>query len=46
METPALQIYDIMVCNVYWDFENSPMPKETHKLLVALFRHTMLWRRI
>lgn len=32
-----LQIYDIMACNVYWDFEASPMPKETHKMLVALY---------
>ena len=37
MTTPELKIYDIMACNVYWDFENSPMPKETHKMLVALY---------
>ncbi len=37
MSNPELKIYDIMACNVYWDFENSPFPKETHKLLVALF---------
>ncbi|SHK52725.1 hypothetical protein SAMN02745216_03620 [Desulfatibacillum alkenivorans DSM 16219] len=37
MTDPRIQIYDIMACNVYWDFENSPMPKETHKMLVALY---------
>jgi hypothetical protein len=37
MATTELKIYDIMACNVYWDFENSPMPKETHKMLVALY---------
>lgn len=36
MEESDIQIYDIMACNVYWDFENSPMPKETHKMLVVL----------
>jgi hypothetical protein len=34
---PPVQIFDIMACNVYWDFEESPMPKETHKFLVALY---------
>jgi len=37
MANPEIQIYDIMACNVYWDFEKSPMPKETHKMLVALY---------
>ena len=37
MGNPEIKIFDIMACNVYWDFENSPFPKETHKLLVALF---------
>ena len=37
MENAEIKIYDIMACNVYWDFENSPMPKETHKMLVALY---------
>jgi hypothetical protein len=32
-----VNIFDIMACNVYWDFKNSPMPKETHTFLVALF---------
>lgn len=36
MENKEIKIYDIMACNVYWDFENSVMPKETHKFLVAL----------
>jgi hypothetical protein len=26
-----------MACNVYWDFENSPMPKKTRKMLLALY---------
>lgn len=37
MENGEVKIFDIMACNVYWDFENSPMPKETHKFLVALY---------
>lgn len=37
MTTTEIKIYDIMACNVYWDFEASPMPKETHKMLVALY---------
>ena len=37
MGETEIKIYDIMACNVYWDFENSPMPKETHKMLVALY---------
>ncbi|MFW6080344.1 MAG: hypothetical protein ACOC7W_00410 [Desulfosalsimonas sp.] len=37
MADAEIKIYDIMACNVYWDFENSPMPKETHKMLVALY---------
>lgn len=36
MSETEIKIYDIMACNVYWDFLNSPMPKETHKMLVAL----------
>lgn len=36
MGNPEVKIFDIMACNVYWDFEKSPMPKETHKVLVAL----------
>ena len=37
MATTEIKIYDIMACNVYWDFEPSRMPKETHKMLVALY---------
>ncbi len=37
MAETNIQIYDIMACNVYWDFLESPMPKETHKMLVALY---------
>ncbi|MBN1656412.1 MAG: hypothetical protein JXA30_21765 [Deltaproteobacteria bacterium] len=37
MEKTEIKIFDIMACNVYWDFENSRMPKETHKMLVALY---------
>lgn len=36
MASAEIKIFDIMACNVYWDFEDSPMPKETHKFLVAL----------
>jgi hypothetical protein len=31
------QMYDIMACNVYWDFENSPLQKEQHKFLVSFY---------
>lgn len=37
MKNAEINIFDIMACNVYWDFEDSPMPKETHKFLVALY---------
>lgn len=37
MGDTKIQIYDIMACNVYWDFKASAMPKETHKMLVALY---------
>lgn len=36
MGNKEVKIFDIMACNVYWDFESSVMPKETHKFLVAL----------
>jgi len=36
MGNAEVKIFDIMACNVYWDFESSIMPKETHKFLVAL----------
>ena len=35
MAKNEVKIFDIMACNVYWDFESSIMPKETHKFLVA-----------
>ncbi|MBN1474317.1 MAG: hypothetical protein JW914_06855 [Syntrophaceae bacterium] len=37
MSNAEIKIFDIMACDVYWDFEDSRMPKETHKFLVALF---------
>lgn len=37
MAEGRVQIYDIMACNVYWDFENSPLQKEQHKFLVAFY---------
>lgn len=33
--TGGIQIYDIMACNVYWDFETPGVSKEQHKFLVA-----------
>ncbi|WP_017586001.1 hypothetical protein [Nocardiopsis ganjiahuensis] len=35
MEESPLRIYDIMACDVYWDFDGSPLPKEQHKFLVS-----------
>ena len=35
--TPTLEIYDIMACNVYWDFETPGIGKEQHKFLVAFY---------
>jgi hypothetical protein len=32
-----VQIYDIMACNVYWDFETPGTPKEQQKFLVAFY---------
>lgn len=32
-----VQIYDIMACNVYWDFDTPGTPKEQHKFLVAFY---------
>ncbi|HPD56854.1 MAG TPA: hypothetical protein P5294_07450 [Smithellaceae bacterium] len=37
MAKTEIKIFDIMACDVYWDFEESRMPKETHKFLVALY---------
>lgn len=35
MEDSPLRIYDIMACDVYWDFDGTPMPREQHKFLVS-----------
>jgi hypothetical protein len=32
-----VEIYDIMACNVYMDFENTGLRKEQHKFLVAFY---------
>ncbi|KHL12135.1 hypothetical protein CLV56_3482 [Mumia flava] len=37
MADGRLQIFDIMACNVYWDFGTPGVGKEQHKFLVALF---------
>jgi hypothetical protein len=37
MTEPRVEIYDIMACNVYMDFENSVLQKEQHKFLVAFY---------
>lgn len=37
MSEPEVRIYDIMACNVYWDFANSPLPREQHKILVSFY---------
>lgn len=31
----SVRIYDIMACNVYWDFDGSGLPREQHKFLVS-----------
>lgn len=35
MSDTPLRIYDIMACDVYWDFDGTPLPKEQHKFLVS-----------
>ncbi|MBB6119400.1 hypothetical protein [Nocardiopsis algeriensis] len=35
MTGSPLRIYDIMACDVYWDFDGTPLPKEQHKFLVS-----------
>lgn len=37
MTTPTLKIYDIMACNVYWDFKTPGVAKQQHKFLVAFY---------
>lgn len=35
MEDNPLRIHDIMACDVYWDFDGTPLPKEQHKFLIS-----------
>jgi len=35
--TPSIRIYDIMACNVYWDFATPGVAKHQHKFLVAFY---------
>ncbi|HCA25052.1 MAG TPA: hypothetical protein DEP32_12885 [Pseudomonas sp.] len=35
MSQGNVEIYDLMACNVYMDFENTGLPKEQHKFLIA-----------
>lgn len=37
MTEPSVQIYDIMACNVYMDFEDTGLRKEQHKFLVSFY---------
>ncbi|HLU97665.1 MAG TPA: hypothetical protein VKZ89_12565 [Thermobifida alba] len=37
MTETAVRIFDIMACNVYWDFDGSPLPREQHKFLVSFY---------
>lgn len=37
MADPVVKMYDIMACNVYWDFDDSPLQNEQHKFLVSFF---------
>jgi hypothetical protein len=37
MTEKAIRIYDIMACNVFWDFSTPAVPKEQHKFLVAFY---------
>lgn len=32
---PPLRVYDIMACDVYWDFDGTPLLREQHKFLVS-----------
>jgi hypothetical protein len=34
---PSIKIYDIMACNVYWDFDTPGLNKEQHKFLIAFY---------
>ena len=33
--SPQLKIYDIQACNVYMDFDHSPLRKEQHKFVLG-----------
>ncbi|MDT0328495.1 hypothetical protein [Nocardiopsis lambiniae] len=35
MNVPEVRIFDIMACDVYWDFDGTPLPREQHKFLVS-----------
>lgn len=35
MAKEKIEIYDIMACNVFWNFPNTGLPQEQHKFLVA-----------
>lgn len=35
MSASQVRIFDIMACDVYWDFEGTPLPREQHKFLVS-----------
>lgn len=35
MSDEKIEIYDIMACNVYWNFPNTGLQQEQHKFLVA-----------
>ncbi len=37
MNAPVIQIYDIMACNVYMDFENTGLGAAQHKFLVSFY---------
>ena len=37
MAESTVRIFDIMACNVYWDFDGSPLPREQHKFLVSFY---------
>ncbi|QFZ21416.1 hypothetical protein [Saccharothrix syringae] len=37
MTEPAVRIYDIMACDVHWDFAGSDLPREQHKFLVSFY---------
>ncbi len=35
MSNEKVEIYDLMACNVYMDFEDTGLPKEQHKFLIS-----------